>query len=271
MSREYAAKLKERGLCHNCCKPSRPGKQICASCNEKQRSAFFQRREQRRRDGLCWKCGSENPTGKVCAACRKKMNAANLRRLARKHANGVCEHCTKPAKPGQRKCAQHSKRQVRQVHESILRGGLIHSRVLRDWRANNPTKKQAADKRASAERRRRRAENPVPFRAKEQAYWDAHREQHRMKTVRREAKKVGAKGTHTVGQWLNRVEYHGWRCRWCSKKLTPKTLTKDHVIPLSKGGTNFASNLVPSCFSCNSSKQAKPYQQFLPTGPPDSG
>jgi 5-methylcytosine-specific restriction endonuclease McrA len=42
-------------------------------------------------------------------------------------------------------------------------------------------------------------------------------------------------------------------CVYCSNLAT----TVDHVIPLSRGGTNFEGNLVPACRSCNSSKGTK--------------
>lgn len=63
-----------------------------------------------------------------------------------------------------------------------------------------------------------------------------------------------AAGVHTEGQWLVRVEFFGWKCRYCGKTLTPQTLTKDHQIPLSERGTQWPVNLVPACQSCNSSK-----------------
>lgn len=40
-------------------------------------------------------------------------------------------------------------------------------------------------------------------------------------------------------------------CHWCGKLLDVSTATVDHVIPLSRGGANFSSNKVLSCFNCN--------------------
>ena len=37
----------------------------------------------------------------------------------------------------------------------------------------------------------------------------------------------------------------------------------DHVIPLSKGGTNHLSNLVTACNSCNNHKSDKSYEDFV--------
>ena len=43
----------------------------------------------------------------------------------------------------------------------------------------------------------------------------------------------------------------GYECVYCGSK---KSLTLDHVIPKSRGGTNTWENLVTSCFSCNLKK-----------------
>ena len=45
------------------------------------------------------------------------------------------------------------------------------------------------------------------------------------------------------------------RCAYCDKKTT--RLTKDHVIPISKGGEDNMENIVPACWKCNASKHAK--------------
>lgn len=44
------------------------------------------------------------------------------------------------------------------------------------------------------------------------------------------------------------------RCACCGKPLDVHTMTVDHVIPLSKGGTNETSNLVALCEDCNVQK-----------------
>jgi len=46
---------------------------------------------------------------------------------------------------------------------------------------------------------------------------------------------------------------------WCSQCGTPSDLTVDHIIPLSKGGTNDLANLRVLCRPCNSSRRSQPY------------
>lgn len=49
-------------------------------------------------------------------------------------------------------------------------------------------------------------------------------------------------------------EQLGHVCSYCKES---KPLTIDHFIPLSKGGSDTLGNLLPACWSCNSSKQDK--------------
>lgn len=53
---------------------------------------------------------------------------------------------------------------------------------------------------------------------------------------------------------------HGWRCFYCNAE---RPLTADHIIPRAHGGGDEASNLVPACRTCNSSRQKKPMAEFL--------
>lgn len=70
-------------------------------------------------------------------------------------------------------------------------------------------------------------------------------------------------GFHTLEQWISRVEYYGWLCAYCSIELTEKSLIKDHAIAISRNGSNWASNLRPSCKNCNNRKGSKSLQEFM--------
>lgn len=50
------------------------------------------------------------------------------------------------------------------------------------------------------------------------------------------------------------IKRDGGKCCYCGKD---KNLTIDHLIPRSRGGTNTWTNLVTSCFRCNSNKGDK--------------
>jgi 5-methylcytosine-specific restriction endonuclease McrA len=50
----------------------------------------------------------------------------------------------------------------------------------------------------------------------------------------------------------------GYRCQYCGRsiaELKPRhSLTRDHVVPLSRGGTNDWTNVVTACSPCNTRK-----------------
>ena len=75
------------------------------------------------------------------------------------------------------------------------------------------------------------------------------------------ARKAMAQGHHTPEQAADRVAYHGSRCYYCGRGDCDLHL--DHRIPLARGGSNWASNLVPACPSCNCSKGSQTETEYL--------
>ena len=63
-----------------------------------------------------------------------------------------------------------------------------------------------------------------------------------------------ASGIHSAEEWASVVSRCGNKCLRCGVSGTEVTLTKDHIVPISMGGHNFASNLQPLCLQCNSWK-----------------
>lgn len=68
----------------------------------------------------------------------------------------------------------------------------------------------------------------------------------------RRGRERGATGRHTMQEWKDLCMLTGGKCARC---LSSKPLTRDHIIPLSLGGSNSISNIQPLCLSCNSSKR----------------
>lgn len=49
-----------------------------------------------------------------------------------------------------------------------------------------------------------------------------------------------------------RIKMQRGLCHYCGQKMTEPTL--DHVVPLSKGGSDSFDNTVAACLECNKSK-----------------
>ena len=60
----------------------------------------------------------------------------------------------------------------------------------------------------------------------------------------------------------------GGKCACCGCKLTTKTLTVEHIIPISRGGKNDMENLTALCETCNKDKSnLLPWQSRRRSGP----
>lgn len=46
----------------------------------------------------------------------------------------------------------------------------------------------------------------------------------------------------------------GFQCAYCQKRLTMNSVTKDHIIPTSRGGWDVLTNVVAACIGCNGKK-----------------
>lgn len=79
----------------------------------------------------------------------------------------------------------------------------------------------------------------------------------------RNSKNRGATGNTTVSLLEQKMSYYGFRCRYCGIDLDVKNRSLDHAIPLSRGGTNWTSNFIPCCRTCNFRKRGKKFMEFL--------
>lgn len=68
----------------------------------------------------------------------------------------------------------------------------------------------------------------------------------------RRALKAQAEGRYTQQEFVDLCHHYGDRCLACGDEEA--ALTADHVVPLSKKGSNGIENIQPLCQSCNSKK-----------------
>lgn len=73
----------------------------------------------------------------------------------------------------------------------------------------------------------------------------------------RNRKKRQAEGSHAFGEWELLKKQYGYKCPSCGGKEPEIKLTEDHIVPLSKGGSDYIENIQPLCKSCNCRKHAK--------------
>lgn len=76
----------------------------------------------------------------------------------------------------------------------------------------------------------------------------------RARKIARRTRETGAGGSFTTEEWQALCKRYGNRCLCCGEI---KPLTRDHVVPVSKGGNSDISNLQCLCKSCNCKKHDK--------------
>ena len=188
-----------------------------------------------------------------------------------------------------RKCkSDHDKAYRENNHEKVLARkrqyrlenlGKVRDGYLR-WLTNNREKKAETDKQWAAANRDKVRANHRRWRSQNQnkakiyaitLRWrennrDRENELHRewarnnhelviIKNHNRRAKLRNSPGKYTPQEWRELLFRFGNKCLCCGREDAP--LTVDHVVPLSRGGTNDINNLQPLCLTCNDRKGAK--------------
>jgi 5-methylcytosine-specific restriction endonuclease McrA len=59
------------------------------------------------------------------------------------------------------------------------------------------------------------------------------------------------------------IERDGGACVWCGRELWRRDLTREHVVPRSRGGTLTAENAVVACRRCNKRRGSKPVDAYV--------
>jgi 5-methylcytosine-specific restriction endonuclease McrA len=186
--------------------------------------------------GVCVWCGTRKPApNRVrCPECLSSGRSTYAARVASK----VCVKCARPATA--RLCADCTKKNAARCHRYYKGHAKGQATRARDWRARNG-RDCAAENRTPACRRQKRR------------WAKLHPESGRAKAARYRCKKLGAKGNAGERAILMRMAIWGFRCWICGGPYDEI----DHVIPLSRGGTNWPANLRPACRECNARKGAR--------------
>lgn len=120
-----------------------------------------------------------------------------------------------------------------------------------------------------ARKARRRAEDPEWYAselAKLKAWRKANPERNRLSKRLYDKRRTAAmvangQCTFTDKEWKQLLKIYNYRCFYCGQRGGDKT--RDHIVPLAKGGEHTMENIVPCCPSCNSHKRQLALKEFV--------
>lgn len=131
----------------------------------------------------------------------------------------------------------------------------------RAYRENNQEKRRACVK-SWADRNQNKV-RAIRNRAMKKWYRENHevaKERYIEQSHKRRALKAGNGGSGVpLSAWKGILSIYGNRCIYCGDS---KRLTRDHVIPITRGGKDEPENIVPACHQCNSRKKNKLFSEW---------
>ncbi len=135
----------------------------------------------------------------------------------------------------------------------------------RSWVRADPERKRKSDAKSYRKHskgrletaKKYRASNPEKIRTGNRRWREANPEKVASYNLTRREREESAPGgpfDKTRPDYQQRIAFYGGLCAYCLKRPFDEL---DHAIPLSRGGSNFASNIRPACRQCNRPKYTK--------------
>lgn len=102
--------------------------------------------------------------------------------------------------------------------------------------------------------RKKRKRNAQTVKNYSRAYYLRNKERFAISTAKRHNQKLGLVSDLSKVDWDDALSHFNHLCAYCGDE---GKLQKEHVIPVSRGGSFSRTNIVPACSPCNQSKSAK--------------
>ena len=204
----------------------------CTTCDTEKAAAEFYAR-----GNSCKECRRQS------ARERRRQQPERVKAINRASYHRHADERTAAVRARYAKVAEHERAAGRERHQRNKERQNARRRAL--YRARNE----------AALARTRRAADPEHARAIARAWRAANPGRTAANDRRKRARRAGAEGTHSAEDVARIYDDQEGRCRWCAVPVG-EVFHVDHVVPLSRGGTNWPDNICVACPPCNLRKHA---------------
>lgn len=224
----------------------------------------------------CTKCGNEYPATPEyfnrervrpdglypwCKPCCKAKNRAHFL----KNRDSILARNAEWATANREKVNAQAKR-WREEHPEQYRETRRRIGQMDKWKAYAREWRKTKRDTVREYERRYREKYPEKYLEKGRSYRARNRDYFRVANAIRRVRVLATDNPHTFQDIETQLARQNHMCYWCSQPLT--TYEVDHVIPVSRGGSNSADNIVVTCSNCNRTKSNKlPYTEWTPPNP----
>lgn len=245
---------------------------ICTKCNKEKELLEFPSNKVYKDGVYCWcrTCVNDYagsyvnpniviPDTQVCSICKLEKDAINYSkcRTRKSGLDARCKDCyrdlTRARRGGRKK--QTIEREALKS-EDKFRCGLCDAVLELKLKTTDGCCESCKKERGQRYRLTHYTYTTESRREQSKKYADRER----LDRHKRRARKANAAGFFTKEQLQARFRYFGYKCIYCD---STDRISVEHLIPLSRGGTNWASNIAPSCLKCNCSKNKRTHKEFI--------
>lgn len=214
--------------------------------------------------------------GALCNTCGVVLGIENFRKMSsnKNMPRSMCKKCTSKSNneyykknsekvlETQRQWRLRNPEKVKEIYKKSNKKRYKNSPEYfkeknRLWRLRNPEKFRESK---NNNNRKRYSKNPEKFREKSREYRRNNPEKIKAQKHKYRVRKKEVGGSFTTEQLNHCLAFFGGCCAYTGEQLGGYDL--DHIKPISKGGTSFIYNLVPTTATANRSKGAKDLEEW---------
>ena len=181
---------------------------------------------------------------KVCTKCGIEYYATseffNKDKRSKYGLNCHCKECCKKYKREYYSKNKENSIEYRKNHKEEAR------EISRKWRINNKEKVLSYKK---------KYKYPEIQKKSQRKYYENNKQYFKNAKHKRRALKMLNGGSYTEQQWKECIKFFNNKCAYTGDILTSENIQIEHIVPISKGGSNNIWNIVPAIGYANSSKR----------------